>query len=507
MDRGNLVGQANIFQPYQPQLQEEVPGGIAPAQQDNQFKLPTDGIAVKRELTKKLFKNYSDLKNFMNAMAQQGIDPTMPDPSTDDGGQAYQVFLNMDANVRYAANELANEQKAMEQLRPYLWNNKARYAQGVDPQQAMISQDPSAVVSLEPTAATEQANLRLNTPTYTNQDERDFNKAYYDQAVRQIDRAVAAGQISAEQGEIQKQILQPNVAQTAYQQLVADEKHKNSGKTSKAAGELLKSIVNQTAGVWSPGTFQSKTIKGKRYNVSTRFSGERVGETQIMKRDPNGNYVPVTVPIIIKEWAKDPSTGSVTLYFVDDVMQPMQVDKGKGEQLAASLIANNPKWGGGAAVPELYNYMNEQGWSDETGTLIPDKLIDTPDVAKLSINNNPQLDAAIERKKIAVFSALDRAEDKIQNFRPSNDDKVIQIDVDDGGYFVKNWKNLGYTQANKPQKMSKEDVLTLLEENGLYNDINQKFSGASTNKTSVSPTSKLTPEQEERKRKALERLK
>lgn len=220
MDRGKLVGQANIFQPYQPQLQEEVPGGIAPVQQDNQFKLPTDGIAVKRELTKKLFKNYSDLKNFMNAMAQQGIDPTMPDPSTDDGGQAYQVFLNMDANVRYAANELANEQKAMEQLRPYLWNNKARYAQGVDPQQAMISQDPNAVVSLEPTAATEQANLRLNTPTYTNQDERDFNKAYYDQAVRQIDRAVAAGQISAEQGEIQKQILQPNVAQTAYQQLI-----------------------------------------------------------------------------------------------------------------------------------------------------------------------------------------------------------------------------------------------------------------------------------------------
>lgn len=467
MDRGSLLAQANVIPlnsqaggQFDPQLQ-----GIAPAQVPQQQGMFKDPIAVKRGKTKALFKNYSDISNFLRLMSEEGIDPTQPDLSADDGGEAYQVYLDMDANVRYAANELAREAEYQDAIQPYLLQNQARYAQGIDPNVDMLSQNPNAVQSLEPTAATESANLRLNTPTYTNADERSFNKAYYDQAVRMIDKAVASGQITAEQGEIQKQILQPNVAQTSYQELVADKKAKTGSKTAKSGGELLKAIVNQTAGNWSDGTFKPQVIGGKRYNVSTKFSGEKIGEQQIIKKDKLGNEIPTRVDIIIKDWIKDPKTGEIKVRFMDDTVPPVVIDKSKGQDIFNGLVSSNAKYGGTTAVPEIYNYAREQGWLDETNNLIADNLIEK-DVSGLSLGESDS-DWKNEKKIKLIKENLNKAkEGSIINFRPGG--KLVQVEFDKGAYKIANWEQL--SDDFKRKTFTEDEIIDLMQEYGYFGE-------------------------------------
>jgi hypothetical protein len=218
MERGQL-GALNyeipLNQPSQ-MAQRAIQGGQA---QGYDFELP-DKLAVRKEKTAKLLNNYALLKNFIKSMSDQGIDPFTIDYSQDDGGLPYQTLLDMDAGVRFAAQELANEYQAEEQLRPLEARGDIRFNQGVDPTSQLAYSDPNNYYSTDPLPFVDQANQRLNTPTYTRGDEQRFNQAYFNPNIAQIDNMVAQGMMSPEEGEFQKANLQKNIAQTAYQQLI-----------------------------------------------------------------------------------------------------------------------------------------------------------------------------------------------------------------------------------------------------------------------------------------------
>lgn len=218
MTRGQ-TGALNYAIPLNQQPLYQPPATQQMRPQGETFELPDD-LAVVQDKTSKLFNNYGLLQNFIKSMRDQGIDPFTPDYSQDGGGLPYQTLLELDAGVRYAAQELKNEQEYRKQTNPFILANKAGYAPGVNPQTDMLSQNPNSIVSYEELPFVQNANQRLNTPTYTQGDQNRFNQAYYNPTLAQIDQLVQSGQLSPQEAAIQKANLQQNVAQTAYQQLI-----------------------------------------------------------------------------------------------------------------------------------------------------------------------------------------------------------------------------------------------------------------------------------------------
>jgi hypothetical protein len=219
MERGQIGGLA-----YRMNFPQQM-GGYEPLstpQEDVQgynYELP-DRLASRREKVSNLLNNYGNLKSILTDLERQGIQYDKPDYSQPDGGAAYQTFLVADATVRQAAQELANESDAEKQLRDLQAQGKIRFKQGVDPNEDLAYSDPNNYYSTAPSPLVNEANQRLNTPTYTTGDQNKFNQADLDPNIAQIDRMVQMGQLSPEEGELQKAYLQRNVAQTAYQQLI-----------------------------------------------------------------------------------------------------------------------------------------------------------------------------------------------------------------------------------------------------------------------------------------------
>lgn len=455
---GALNYEINPFQQAQaPQAQ--VPGGIAPP---DTAEIPQNSRFANREkVTAELFNNYKLLDSFAKDMARKGIDVFTPDYTQEGGGLPYQTFLKMDAGVRFAANKLANEQKAQEKFIELAWQNKAGLAPGVSMSNADLAGDPSQVVSYEPMYATEEANRRLAQQTDTRFASNAVNAGVMNPAIARIDAMIQAGQLSPQQGAIEKSKIFANTPNPPVFQPRAD-----SGAENKTQGslELLKAITNQAAGNWTPGTFEQKIIGGKRQQVSTRFSGEKLGDQQIIKTDKLGNEVPVTVPVIIKDWIRDPSTGAITIRFTDEAVPDKTVDAHTGEEIATSIIASNPKYGGSAAVPELFAKAKELGFLDETNKLIPQTQITNPEIGKLNVEKTPT-DIYLEQSRADIDAAIANTDEKIASFKiPTG---TIKVDKnEDLGLHIYNWKQLGF--PSQPTNLTPDDIYNYLDEFGYF---------------------------------------
>jgi hypothetical protein len=245
MERGQL-GALN-YQMAFPGQQQVDPAQVAMQQQavdPYQYQLP-DKLANRQAKTKQLIERYNNLKSLAAEFERLGEVWDRPDLSQDDGGLAYQTILAADAGVKYAAQELANEAEAEQQLRPLEAQGKIRFNQGVDPTQDLAYSDPSKYYSTDPMPFVDEANRRLNTPTYTTRDQNNFNQAYLNPNLQRIDQMVASGQMSPEEGEFQKANLQRNEAQTAYQQLIPRGSGRGSGLSQEdisRRAEFIKQI-------------------------------------------------------------------------------------------------------------------------------------------------------------------------------------------------------------------------------------------------------------------------
>ncbi len=203
-------------QGYQPEPIGGEDAGAIEAQQRG-AGLPEDRIANMRGKTKELYDNYALLESFARDMATKGIDVFKPDYSQEGGGLPFQAYHNLEASVRFAANDLKNEQKARDEFMPLSMRGEAR---ATGPMDTTSLQDPNNVISMRPTYQVEETNRRLGEQTYTTADQNKTNAAYLQPTEDDIDRAVASKLYSAAQGEQYKQMLKQNTAQTSYQQLI-----------------------------------------------------------------------------------------------------------------------------------------------------------------------------------------------------------------------------------------------------------------------------------------------
>lgn len=182
-------------------------GAIAPPEVAG---LPNDRLADRQGQTEELFNKYRMLDSFAKDMAKKGIDVFTPDYSEPGGGLPYQTFLQLDAGVRYAANKLANQQKAQDQFLPEMFQGGARLAQGKTMETVDLT-DPNQIVSLRDTPAIDEAQRRLGADTNTQREANALNQQVFDRSMAAIDAEIASGAITPEQGAVRKASLFRNV--------------------------------------------------------------------------------------------------------------------------------------------------------------------------------------------------------------------------------------------------------------------------------------------------------
>jgi hypothetical protein len=247
MDRGYLGG-LNYEIPLNQQSGQQAM--VAPKQggQVNANALvppmENDPLAVREKKTDDYYNNYALLKNFVADAQSKGINPFEPDYSQPGGGLAFRTYQKLQAGLMYASNALKNEFETEQDFNKLKWQNKAGLAPGVDLRRDMLTENPDAVVSYEPTHQVEEANRRLNTPTYRKSDADDFNAAYKTPTEKDIDDQVKSGQLAPAQAEILKSQLFPNVPQVSYQQLIprGDSGRGLSAEDISKRAELIKQV-------------------------------------------------------------------------------------------------------------------------------------------------------------------------------------------------------------------------------------------------------------------------
>lgn len=172
-----------------------------------------DPLASREKLTSDYYNNMGLLRSFAQDMAKKGINVFEPDYSQDGGGLAFQTQQKLQANLMYAANALGNEQKAEQQMRPYLAQGQTRLAPGVDPNQGMAYSDPNSFIPTRLPAGVEETNQRLAQETNDPQSQERANQLLNTQ-IQKLDNQVAQGLMRPEEAEYYKQQLVPNAWRT-----------------------------------------------------------------------------------------------------------------------------------------------------------------------------------------------------------------------------------------------------------------------------------------------------
>jgi hypothetical protein len=107
---------------------------------------PDAEIANVDGLTSNYYNAYSRLKDFTTTMWQDyGLDVTKPDLTQEGGGQFYQAYLNMDANLRMTAQDLKVQRKRMDEA--FTSGMKGESTTTIDPTKQLFTESAEPVVS------------------------------------------------------------------------------------------------------------------------------------------------------------------------------------------------------------------------------------------------------------------------------------------------------------------------------------------------------------------------
>jgi hypothetical protein len=475
----------------QPQVAPQVPPQAAATAQ---AAVENDPLALRGKMTSDYYNNYGMLQSFVKDMMSKGIDPTVPDYSQEGGGMPFQLFHKLQAGVLYAANALSNEFKAETQMRPYEAQGLVGVKQGVD-RNGLYSQNAENWYSTQPTYATQELNRRLGQNTDTLRDQNALN-AEIAPYLQQVDQQVAAGILSPEQGEIQKQSIMRNVYTT---KLFAPRDPRDSPGFKYAGNlNLLQKYTNLGQGVWGKEASQPMEINGKVYVVNTEGQGDILGR-YLAGQDSNGN--PIYKDKVVKQWRKDPDSGQVFIDFTDPNISPVDASSLTGDALAMQFISNNPKYG---SVDKMNEAMAAVGVGNGLGGSV-NEIFMPPNADELRNQSNESAKAMSERIKVAkenIKKELSDLENPLTGWSYVTytlpDKRQVVIGKHKGTkdkFFIDNKDEVKRDfEINKTDKLDYEQVLSVLSQIGYFN--RDKYT-----RDSPAPQ-QVTPQQNDLKAKA-----
>lgn len=353
----NLPQRQFAQQQAQPVMQQEAqPQGGSP------FDIPMgDDLAFVENLTNNYYTSYGRLKDFTETMWKDyGVDVTKPDFTQPGGGLMHDTFLRMDADLRMAANDLAQEKKIREEQRRAVLEGRAVYAPGYQ-EEAQLARTLAPMQRVIPTnllpdveeAVRGVSNKQYNTP-------QEAQRAFATLKPL-IDKYTALVQTDPTNAPFyQRQIdalRQPTYSlpdfafrQTARQ--LATSQEQSNYLT------MAKKIANDWKGNWTEGvTYEYDPILKEQVAVVVPETGLMLGKATVDGKKE--------VDKIVKRYVKG-SDGAVYAEFDNPKIPRERLDTKTTDEAVTTVISRNPKFGGEKAINFLNQFRGTAGTYDIT---------------------------------------------------------------------------------------------------------------------------------------------
>lgn len=418
-----------------------------------------ENLASRKQALADLIDRYAMLKTFSQDMAKKGINVFQPDYSQPGGGLPFEAFTNLAANVKFAKQNLINQQKAQEQALPYVLKNEVGLAEGVTPDTVDYT-DPRQLILKNADYATQEANKRLGERFETPGAAARANEQIYNPAIARIDEMVANQQLTPQQGEEEKRKLNP-----ALYSPETFAPRTESGAKGPDYLALYKNINDHTRGVWDPTEGKQVVYRGKPFLASDKYKGATFGSEQLEKTDDNGNTTIVTVPKKVKRTLKD-KDGNVFFEYESPELDIEPVSNQPADAITRRLIEGDNAYGGSAGAVKLYDQLEAEG------ILTPG----TRSAQTTQVFGNPQLAEKVKPKSMDRITQLMTDQwnrlksDELKGISiPAKDgSKIILGYNDEDGVYIQNWKERGFKESNRRKNITYEDYLKILDENQVW---------------------------------------
>lgn len=462
----------------QGQPQEEQ---VDPSNDIGKIEDPVHPLAARGKLTSDYYNNYAQLEQYAKSMAKDfGVDIFKPDYTQEGGGHAFQLAQKLQANIMYAANALRNEFGAEKDRRKSIDEGKLLRKHGVDYNNTLAYSDDN---NFTPTAALPgitEANVRGREDTYDPQSAARINQQIQAQSA-QIDQLVQSGQLSPEEGQLQKSYLIKNTYKIAPSMFDDANGH---GKPVKTMIPLYEHAANITRGAFDSG--KDKVVRGKHYITSDVFSGDNYGEVQLPKKDKLGNSTMVEVKKKIKGVLKD-SSGKVFLEFEDPEIPLEEVSSQNPDEVFRKLVeSNSGKYGGAGSLPAFYDELQKKGYLRQDRTVHPGTVYGEGTVEKTNVKPKYQdyLDFLMKEDK-KVYDSTENG-DEFEKTAPTGKLKFKRTDKK--GLYLENWKEFGYTK--QPDHLDYDSYQNVLDDQGYHQAFIDKLNRNATSSPANSSTAK-----------------
>jgi len=457
----------NFIQSKQPFQQEEVKtsedlGAIEDANHP---------LASRGKLTSDYYNNYGQLKQYATSMAKDfGIDVFKPDYTQEGGGEPFKLAQKLQANIMYTANALRNEREAEKEKRKMLDEGKILRKHGVDFNNTLAYSNDNNFIPTTALPGITAANQRGAEDTFDKASQDRVN-ANIQQEAAKIDQLVQSGQLSLEEGQLQKSYLVNNAYKTPAGVYSAYAKNYSKGSGANTPEiDLYKKYTNIINGAWDYDNAK-KVVKsdGVHYINEDGKGVIKLGKSDIT--DKKGK----PLEKIVDHWDLDPRTSVVTVHYTNPQIPPDEVSGRSGQDVTSEVISNNPKFG---SVSKFMKTLNDLGLVNENG-VSKDEMIVNPDVH--NIRQRFENESNTAHQAVTTIQEQHRKEldnvfhawywDGTKDFDLPNDKKLKIEREGDDSFKIKNYKDLfGNTaKASDFEGLSKDEVISYLSELGAYN--------------------------------------
>lgn len=402
-----------------------------------------------------------------------GVDVTQPDYSQPDngGGIPFKTYQKLATDLLMTANDLKTSMQMKKAEAPYRMSGAIQDVEGgVDPSVPINRVSANErYFSTKLLPEVEAANAILKENVYTDADYKRFKEQVLDPTVAKLEAEMEREGITA----AEKQKLQFNIdalKQKPKTTPYAAFQTYGRGNKSTIEIDLAKKVTNLANGKWAPGSYTPATDnKGNPILINKAMEGEQAGEH--VYEDAKGNQK--RVPRVLDGLMKKADGIYFTFKQQEGVeIPPVKVSGKAGDEITASIIASNPKYG---SVTKMYEALREMNLADETGSLMNDKVLagaefDTPDPAAFGLG--------IEAEKERIRQELKKTTEG--GFQVSR--KTFSVSLPDGGTitFKPNRVGTGWfvsAGGESSDNMSEQDVINLLAEQKYFDQFLTKTPG------------------------------
>lgn len=300
---------------------------------------PDAEIANVDNLTGNYYNAYSKVKDFTTTMWQDyGLDVTKPDLTQPGGGQFYQAYLNMDANLRMTAQDLKVQRKRMDEA--FTSAMKGESYTTIDPTKQLFTESQEPVVSTNINPEVENA-MKLAATVYGTQAEADA--AWETQIFPLKQKLLQQQAINPENAEFFQRQIDALVKPTWEKQQFAPQRPGGGGGGTKKDTKFETQLHVERQG-GKPGQVGAvQTSKGwETVMIIPKDESAEEDYGRINIKDKEGNTTEVAKRVAFRYQKEDGSIYERYQYPLDDPQYDLRVDTNTIDQNLDDYYTNNP---------------------------------------------------------------------------------------------------------------------------------------------------------------------